>query len=83
MYVEGGTVVDYLWCYCCYILGRRAGLLSHAKPIQARLSGDPAQMPTVYHKIVEIIGRRSMSKDNAFAVEQVFVDLIDKFRRKS
>jgi len=42
MYVEGGTVVDYLWCYCCYILGRRAGLLSHAKPIQARLSGDSA-----------------------------------------
>jgi len=25
----------------------RAGLLSHAKPIQARLSGDSTQMPTV------------------------------------
>jgi len=24
----------------------RAGLLSHAKPIQARLSGDSTQMPT-------------------------------------
>jgi len=26
----------------------RAGLLSRAKPIQARLSGDSTQMPTVY-----------------------------------
>jgi len=44
--MEGGTVIDYPW----YILGRRAGLLSHAKPIQARLSGDSANIDTVYRE---------------------------------
>jgi len=45
MYVEGGTVVDYLWR-----LTGRARLLSHAKPIQARRNGDSTQMPTLTKK---------------------------------
>jgi len=36
--VYGDTVATYV--------SRRAGLLSHAKPIQARRNGDSAQMPT-------------------------------------
>jgi len=32
----------------------RAGLLSRAKPIQARLSGDSTQMPTLDEKVAEL-----------------------------
>ncbi len=45
--VEDGTVVYYLWGYRGYIHSSGAGLPSHAKPIQARLSGDSTQMPTL------------------------------------
>jgi len=36
----------------------RAGLLSRAKPIQARLSGDSTQMPTLPFRSDDITGQR-------------------------
>jgi len=44
--MEGGTVILIFYEATVACSVSRAGLLSHAKPIQARLSGDSAQMPT-------------------------------------
>jgi len=44
MYVEGGTVI--IEVLLLHMQERRAGLLSHAKPIQVRRNGDSTQILT-------------------------------------